>query len=628
MACYTATCIAAVCEYLREKRTRHKIASAEHIQMLKEKTDSLSVKNKFIATITHEIRNFVSNIVTNASFLKESGVWSAEVVNELAQASSFLAEILNNTLDISKLDEGKIEFNNSYESLRSVIDVVLSISKANADKKGIKLDVDYCSDLPDLLEFDKSRLTQIIMNLVGNAVKFTTERGKVTVRVGWAANSDSEANNGKACRTAERLSIPDIAPFPLAPDVDEYVSPLDSNRNLSKPSAELLEERKEPECQDQGDSEGKKRAEEKERLDFNGLAERRRAMTQPDQDEKSPASVPDEESPIEHNETEGPKTERIRPRKIACKVMSHSFVAKSHIRSLTGMIAPSVNPTGEDPVPNVTFETMSRGEAAATPLATTPDCVSDSTRMSKMLVSDRGAHTKKMSTFCLMPKTKSGTREEPEEPEEQDQNSGCNTTKAARPNINYALMKLRKVAKEFRMSQKYFPREERCGSLLSPAPTKGKRRTSSRKRPATKSYSLCESPNSAKKSPAKEEVTEGKLTIEVVDTGCGMSLSEQEKLFQPFSQGNKSVQSHFGGTGLGLWLCSKLISAMHGSITCTSVPKVGTTFKISLTVKSKSESNDSPVPRIVANEIDGTGPDDGDIQRVHSAVLPEETGGS
>lgn len=73
--------------------------------------------------------------MTNVSILKESETWEAEIVTELDGASNFLAEMVNNALDIAKLEEGKIEFNNNYEPIKNVIDVALIITKSNAKKK-------------------------------------------------------------------------------------------------------------------------------------------------------------------------------------------------------------------------------------------------------------------------------------------------------------------------------------------------------------------------------------------------------------------------------------------------------------------------------------------------------------
>jgi hypothetical protein len=126
-----------------------------------------------------------SSIVTNAALLKESGLWEEEIVNELVQASSFLSEILNNTLDISKLEHGEIEFNENYEAIRGVVDVVLNVANANARKKGIRLNAEYSRNIPPLLKFDKGRLVQVVMNLVNNAIKFTPEGGQVSVLINW-----------------------------------------------------------------------------------------------------------------------------------------------------------------------------------------------------------------------------------------------------------------------------------------------------------------------------------------------------------------------------------------------------------------------------------------------------------
>jgi signal transduction histidine kinase len=160
----------------------------------------------------------VSSIVANATLLQDAGAWNEEIVKELTQASSFLLEMLNNTLDISKLEEGKIEFNNNYETVSNVVDVVLNIAKSNANKKQIHLKAEYSRMLPHLLKLDKSRLTQVVLNLVGNAIKFTPQCGNVTVSLGWRwncglNNGDCETCNARLSPLSDKPSSNDLTPL-------------------------------------------------------------------------------------------------------------------------------------------------------------------------------------------------------------------------------------------------------------------------------------------------------------------------------------------------------------------------------------------------------------------------------
>ncbi len=75
---------------------------------------------------------------------------------------------------------------------------------------------------------------------------------------------------------------------------------------------------------------------------------------------------------------------------------------------------------------------------------------------------------------------------------------------------------------------------------------------------------------------------EGKLVVTVSDTGCGIDDEGKKRLFQVFSQADKSVYGKYGGTGLGLWLAQKLLNAMNGQIELESTLGVGTTFKITI----------------------------------------------
>ena len=88
------------------------------------------------------------------------------MISELAQASELLLEILTNTLDITKLEEKKIEFNKKYESINEVINMALDISKANARKRKVFLEAKYCPGIPNLVEIDKARITQVMLNLI------------------------------------------------------------------------------------------------------------------------------------------------------------------------------------------------------------------------------------------------------------------------------------------------------------------------------------------------------------------------------------------------------------------------------------------------------------------------------
>jgi hypothetical protein len=84
-----------------------------------------------------------------------------------------------------------------------------------------------------------------------------------------------------------------------------------------------------------------------------------------------------------------------------------------------------------------------------------------------------------------------------------------------------------------------------------------------------------------------EDERKGYLTIKVTDNGCGITEAEKAKLFKPFAQANKSVQGKYGGTGMGLWISSKLAEAMGSTLSCESHINSGTTFTLKIPTKSQ-----------------------------------------
>ncbi len=155
--------------------------------------------------------------MANATTLQETGTWNAELVGELVVAASSLSEMLDNTLDISKLEEGKIEFNTVYQPIAGVVDMVMGVAKWPAKKNGVHLESAYSRIMPDLIEVDKARTTQVVMNLVGNAIKFTPADGTVKVLVRWLWNCghpDGDCENCPAARVGKLGKMAQCAETP------------------------------------------------------------------------------------------------------------------------------------------------------------------------------------------------------------------------------------------------------------------------------------------------------------------------------------------------------------------------------------------------------------------------------
>lgn len=117
--------------------------------------------------------------------LKENKIYEESLINELFDCTSTLSELLNNTLDISKLEEGKIEFNTNYEKIEKIIAVSLNITKPLAKRKKISIKTEFTKYQPEKIEIDKTRLGQVITNILNNAIKFTKENGTIQIFTKW-----------------------------------------------------------------------------------------------------------------------------------------------------------------------------------------------------------------------------------------------------------------------------------------------------------------------------------------------------------------------------------------------------------------------------------------------------------
>ncbi|MGB8841042.1 MAG: ATP-binding protein [Aliidongia sp.] len=139
---------------------------------------------EFLATVSHEIRTPINGVIGMTGLLLDTNL-SAEqwrYANSLRVSAEHLLQVINDILDYSKIDAGKLEFERLHIGLRDVVDSVLAITAPKAGAKGLELKAVLPRDLPGNLIGDPGRLRQILLNLVSNAVKFT-ETGLVTIEM-------------------------------------------------------------------------------------------------------------------------------------------------------------------------------------------------------------------------------------------------------------------------------------------------------------------------------------------------------------------------------------------------------------------------------------------------------------
>jgi signal transduction histidine kinase/CheY-like chemotaxis protein len=144
-------------------------------------------KSSFLANMSHEIRTPM-NAILGFSDLLSAELPAAGKTHGYAQAiresACSLLQLINDVLDLSKIEAGMIELHPEPTALREITDFLQTVFAQQAATKGLKMEFVVESGLPQALLLDRTRLRQILVNLLGNAVKYT-DRGRIEVRLGW-----------------------------------------------------------------------------------------------------------------------------------------------------------------------------------------------------------------------------------------------------------------------------------------------------------------------------------------------------------------------------------------------------------------------------------------------------------
>ncbi len=174
----------------------HRLQREYEQQLIISKEEAIqarNVKERFLANMSHELRTPLNGIIGVSNLLKQTdlGDHQKQMVNLLEVSSQSLLGVVNDILDITKIDSGKFVLVKKEVNIRHLLRSVIELLRVKANEKLLKLELNVDDSIPRYLETDPLRLNQILMNLLGNAIKFTGE-GYVQLNVSQVAETGKE----------------------------------------------------------------------------------------------------------------------------------------------------------------------------------------------------------------------------------------------------------------------------------------------------------------------------------------------------------------------------------------------------------------------------------------------------
>jgi len=169
---------------LKKKNKELEAYQKELILAKKHAEQGKRIKENFLASMSHELRTPINGIIGIAHLLAKTDLSEEqhEMLKLLAISSDSLLGVINDILDLSKIEAGKFKITRTETDLPRLCDSVVNLLSIRAKEKNLRLITELDPMLPNQILADSLRLNQILMNLIGNAVKFTSE-GSVTLRV-------------------------------------------------------------------------------------------------------------------------------------------------------------------------------------------------------------------------------------------------------------------------------------------------------------------------------------------------------------------------------------------------------------------------------------------------------------